>query len=55
MLDLWLAVSGDWLGDHGLLLKGPVHYEGLLRVPMIDKGLGVPAGKKVDAPVWTLV
>ena len=21
---------GDWLGDHGLVLKGPMHYEGLL-------------------------
>jgi arylsulfatase A-like enzyme len=26
---------GDFLGDHQLLLKGPVHYEGLIRVPMI--------------------
>src|SRR6185437_745072 len=23
---------GDYLGDHGLLLKGPAAYEGLLRV-----------------------
>ena len=26
---------GDWLGDHGLILKGPMAYEGLLRVGLI--------------------
>jgi arylsulfatase A-like enzyme len=26
---------GDFMGDHGLLNKGPLHYQGLLRVPMI--------------------
>ncbi len=45
---------GDWLGDHGLILKGPMHYEGLLRVGMILKGPGIPAGKVVPDPVSTL-
>jgi len=31
-----------------------MHYEGLLKVPMIVKGPGVPAGKVVDEPVSTL-
>jgi len=26
---------GDYLGDHRLMLKGPVHYHGLIRVPFI--------------------
>lgn len=26
---------GDFLGDHRLMLKGPVHYQGLVRVPFI--------------------
>ena len=26
---------GDWMGDHGIMLKGPLHYQGLLRVPFI--------------------
>jgi len=26
---------GDLMGDHGLINKGPFHYEGLLRVPFI--------------------
>ncbi len=45
---------GDWLGDHGLLLKGPMAYEGLLRVGMLFEGPGVPAGKVVQDPVSTL-
>ena len=42
---------GDWLGDHGLLLKGPMMYEGLLRVGCIFKGPGVPRGKTIEDPV----
>ena len=26
---------GDLLGDHQLILKGPIHYDGLIRVPFI--------------------
>ena len=32
---------GDWLGDHGLILKGPMAYEGLLRVGLLVRGPGV--------------
>jgi arylsulfatase A-like enzyme len=45
---------GDWLGDHGLILKGPMAYEGLLRVGLLARGPGVPAGKVVREPVSTL-
>jgi len=51
---IYISDHGDWLGDHGLILKGPMHYEGLLRVPMIVRGPGVPANKVVEAPVSTL-
>lgn len=51
---IYISDHGDWLGDHGLILKGPMTYEGLLRVPMIVKGPDVPAGKIVDEPVSTL-
>ncbi|MCH8884049.1 MAG: sulfatase-like hydrolase/transferase [SAR324 cluster bacterium] len=44
---------GDWLGDHGLILKGPMMYEGLLRVGCIVKGPGVPQAKVVPHPVAT--
>ena len=45
---------GDWLGDHGLVLKGPMHYEGLLRVGLILRGPGIPTGRIVDDPVSTI-
>lgn len=45
---------GEWLGDHGLLLKGPMHYEGLLRIGCIVSGPGVPKGKVVPYPVSTV-
>ena len=45
---------GDLLGDHGLYLKGPTAYEGLLRVGLIARGPGVPAGQRIDEPVSTL-
>jgi arylsulfatase A-like enzyme len=32
---LFLSDHGDLMGDHGLLNKGPFHFEGLLRVPLI--------------------
>jgi arylsulfatase A-like enzyme len=45
---------GDWLGDHGLILKGPMAYEGLLRVGLIFQGPGIPSGKVVSDPVSTV-
>lgn len=45
---------GDFLGDHGLLLKGPCAYEGLLRVGLLAAGPGVAAGQVVSEPVSTL-
>ncbi len=32
---LFTSDHGDLMGDHGLLNKGPFHFEGLLRVPLI--------------------
>ena len=51
---IYSADHGDWLGDHGLLLKGPMLYEGLARVGCIVEGPGVPAGRTVDDPVSTV-
>ena len=33
---------GDFLGDHQLLLKGPIHYTGLVRTPFIWKDPATP-------------
>ena len=51
---IYISDHGDWLGDHGLILKGPMHYEGLLRVPMILRGPGIPEGRILHDPVSTL-
>ncbi|MYN12320.1 sulfatase-like hydrolase/transferase [Pusillimonas sp. TS35] len=32
---IFTSDHGDYLGDHQLLLKGPIHYRGLTRVPFI--------------------
>lgn len=32
---VFTADHGDFLGDHQLLLKGPIHYQGLIRVPCL--------------------
>lgn len=51
---IYISDHGDWLGDHGLILKGPMFYEGLLRVPMIICGPGIEAGQVIDTPVSTM-
>ena len=32
---IFTSDHGDLMGDHGLMLKGPIHYQGLIRVPFI--------------------
>ena len=32
---IFTADHGDYLGDHQLLLKGPIHYQSLIRVPFL--------------------
>ncbi|MEP2952625.1 MAG: sulfatase-like hydrolase/transferase [Sulfitobacter sp.] len=51
---IYTSDHGDWLGDHGHILKGPMPYEGLLRVPFLAKGPGVRSGAVVAEPVSTL-
>jgi arylsulfatase A-like enzyme len=53
-LVVFTADHGDYLGDHQLMLKGPIHYEALVRVPLIVRGPGIPAGAVVDDPVGTI-
>ncbi|MEJ0067833.1 MAG: hypothetical protein WDO24_02805 [Pseudomonadota bacterium] len=32
---IFTADHGDFMGDHQLLLKGPIHYDSITRVPFI--------------------
>lgn len=41
---------GHFLGQHGLIAKGPFHYEDMLRLPFLVRAPGrVPAGAQTDA------
>lgn len=51
---IYTSDHGDWMGDHGLILKGPMPYDGLLRVPFLMQGPGVEAGRVVNAPISTM-
>ena len=39
---------GDWLGDHGLMLKGPIHTSGVVRVPFIWRDPAGPTAAVCD-------
>jgi arylsulfatase A-like enzyme len=45
---------GDFLGDHRLLLKGPAHYEGIIRVPFIWAEPSEGAAQRSDVLGGTL-
>ncbi|MBT3765008.1 MAG: sulfatase-like hydrolase/transferase [Rhodospirillales bacterium] len=51
---IYATDHGEFLGDHGLYLKGPMMYDGLLRVGLVMTGPGIPADNVVDAPVSTM-
>ena len=53
-LIIFASDHGDMLGDHGLYLKGPMFYEGVLRVPLIVAGPGIPVDQTIDTPVSTI-
>lgn len=52
---LFTSDHGDFMGDHGIMLKGPIHYQGLVRVPFIwtDPADGLD-GAEVDALAGTI-
>jgi arylsulfatase A-like enzyme len=53
-LIVFASDHGDMLGDHGLYLKGPMIYEGVLRVPLVMAGPQIPVNELVATPVSTL-
>lgn len=46
---------GDYLGDHQLLLKGPIHYRGLTRVPFIWADPAAGRGTASDAALASTI
>jgi arylsulfatase A-like enzyme len=47
---IFMSDHGDFMGDHGLMLKAALHYQGLIRVPFIWSEAGMPnAGNSTSA------
>jgi arylsulfatase A-like enzyme len=53
-LVVFTSDHGDFMGDHQLMLKGPIHYEALIRVPLVVRGPGFAPGAVVADPVGTI-
>ncbi len=53
---IFTSDHGDFLGDHQLMLKGPIHYRGLTRVPFIwyDPHAQTVSGGSSDALTSTI-
>ena len=51
---IFTSDHGDYLGDHQLLLKGPVHYQSLIRTPFIWADPSTPFGRRSEALCSTI-
>lgn len=51
VLLVFTSDHGEEFLDHGGVLHGPMLYQELLRVPLLMRGPGIPAGQRVSAPV----
>jgi len=41
---IFTSDHGDMFGDHGMMLKGAMHYEGCVRVPLVAAGASIVPG-----------
>lgn len=51
---VFLSDHGDLMGDRGLMFKGPYHYRGLIRTPLIWSDPRSPQSTTVESPVSTI-
>ncbi len=51
---IFMTDHGDMIGDHGMLMKGPWHYDKCVRCPLIVAGPGVEAGAVFEGLTSTL-
>jgi arylsulfatase A-like enzyme len=51
---IFTSDHGDFMGDHGLLLKGPAPYNGVLQVPLIWKVPGISQSGVSDALISSI-
>lgn len=51
---IFTSDHGDFMGDHGMLLKGPAPFNGVLQVPLIWKVPGITKPAVSDALISTI-
>ncbi len=51
---IYASDHGDYCGDHGLLLKGPAHFRGLINMPLLWKVPGLTKRSVSDSLVSTV-
>lgn len=51
---IYTSDHGDMMGDHGLILKGPCPFDGVMRVPLIWKVPGITNGGISDSLVSSI-
>lgn len=51
-VQVFTSDHGDLLGDHGLILKGPLHYQGLILVPFLLADPTRKARKPVESSLF---
>lgn len=52
---IFTSDHGDYAGNHGLWLKGPIHYEDVIRVPLLIKWKGELPENVVTSSLFSLV
>jgi arylsulfatase A-like enzyme len=51
---IFTADHGDYMGDHQLLLKGPIHYRGIVQAPLVWRDPAGPEAKRSAALAGTI-
>jgi arylsulfatase A-like enzyme len=51
---IYASDHGEYCGDHGLLLKGPAHFRGLINMPLLWKVPGLTKSSVSDSLVSTV-
>lgn len=52
---IFLSDHGDFMGDHGLLFKGPLHYQSVVRTPLIWRDTATHRGaQRLRAPTCAM-
>lgn len=52
---VFTADHGDYLGDHGLLRKGPLHFQSIVRVPLIIAPPKMTGGGQVTSALTSTI